>query len=407
MSQHSTNGLAPSTVLRCAPALTVALQSGTPAYLRMGGRRVSCSVHVLPILDAFARPVPLSEALRALQARAPKTRLWIEMTSEILRLYHEGVLIADQATDRAIPPSLDGFGAPPIHVRMLNDRYRTEAYIDAISRVVRPGDVVVEIGTGTGILAAAAARAGAARVYAIEATEIAAAAERLFRDNGLSDQVKLLRGWSTQIELPEQADVLISEIIGDEPLAENVLEITADARSRFMKAQARYLPHRLRVLAVPITLPDDDLQRRTFQGANLANWQSWYGFRFDGLGAVPFERNGTLMVDPHAARKWRRLSEPVLLADLDLTSVTNAAVTSGARTAATDRGTVNAVLAFFELELTPELTLTTDPHSVPDGSSWRLPVWVLGSPFEVVPGDQIDLVYHRVGGPDWISAKPA
>src|SRR4051812_12021176 len=116
-----------------------------------------------------------------------------------------------------------------LHLEMLNDRTRTLSFIEAIRETVRPDDIVLDIGTGTGILAATAARAGARHVYAIEAGQIQKVARALFESNGLKDRITLIRGWSTQIELPERADVLISEVIGHEPLAEDVLETTADA----------------------------------------------------------------------------------------------------------------------------------------------------------------------------------
>ena len=70
-----------------------------------------------------------------------------------------------------------------IHRRMLNDRIRTEAFRDAIEKVVKPGDVVVDVGAGTGILSLFAARAGAARVYAIERSPTIEQAKAIARAN--------------------------------------------------------------------------------------------------------------------------------------------------------------------------------------------------------------------------------
>jgi predicted RNA methylase len=61
---------------------------------------------------------------------------------------------------------------------MLEDRVRTSRFIDANRRTVQPDDVVVDLGTGSGVLAVAAAQAGAKHVYAIEARPIAEVAER-------------------------------------------------------------------------------------------------------------------------------------------------------------------------------------------------------------------------------------
>ena len=63
--------------------------------------------------------------------------------------------------------------------------------------------------------------------------------------------VTLVPGWSRQIELPEPADLLVAEVIGNEPLEEEILETTLDARRRLLKPDARLIPHTLTLLARP------------------------------------------------------------------------------------------------------------------------------------------------------------
>ncbi len=71
---------------------------------------------------------------------------------------------------------------------MLHDERRTGDYLRALAAAVRPDDVVLDIGTGSGVLAVAAARAGARRVYAVEASDIAEVAARVFEVNGVQDR---------------------------------------------------------------------------------------------------------------------------------------------------------------------------------------------------------------------------
>jgi hypothetical protein len=169
---------------------------------------------------------------------------------------------------------------------MLNDRTRTSSYMDAIGRAVRPGDVVLDIGTGTGIFALAAALAGARHVYALEVGRVAHAARSLFAANGVSHRITLIQHWSTEIELPERADVLVSELIGDEPLAEGVLGITKDAVRRLLTPGARLVPSGIQIFGLPITIPEDVLNMCMFTPATVENWQAWYGLDFSPLTKV-------------------------------------------------------------------------------------------------------------------------
>ena len=56
--------------------------------------------------------------------------------------------------------------------RMMNDKVRMNAYEAAISRAVRPGDIVLDLGCGPGIMAMLACQAGARRVYAIDTNSV-------------------------------------------------------------------------------------------------------------------------------------------------------------------------------------------------------------------------------------------
>lgn len=133
------------------------------------------------------------------------------------------------------------------HFAMLNDRDRNAFYRRALMEQIKPGDIVVEVGTGSGLLAMMAARAGAGHVYAIEANRsLAQLAAHLIRVNGLADSITIVNKLSTDVELgvdlPRRADVLVSEILGTLLLGESALEFVADARRRLLTPGARIIP---------------------------------------------------------------------------------------------------------------------------------------------------------------------
>lgn len=140
------------------------------------------------------------------------------------------------------------------HRELLADQTRTNAFREAIARVVRPGDVVVDLGCGSGILSFFACQAGAARVYAIDQTHAADVASLLARHLGMSDRITVLHGEAKTLELPERADVLLTETLGVAGLDEGIAGIVADARRRFLKPGARIVPRRVGVSIVPVEL---------------------------------------------------------------------------------------------------------------------------------------------------------
>jgi ribosomal protein L11 methylase PrmA len=102
---------------------------------------------------------------------------------------------------------------------MLKDKVRTMTYMNSIMKNPHlfEGKVVMDVGCGTGILSMFAARAGAARVIAIDCASIADQAKQIVRANGFEDRITVIRGKVEEIDLPhgiEKVDIIISEWMG-------------------------------------------------------------------------------------------------------------------------------------------------------------------------------------------------
>jgi len=142
------------------------------------------------------------------------------------------------------------------HAKMIADRVRVAAHREALRRTVTPGAVVVDLGTGTGIFAAAACAAGARRVYAIEPGEVIHVARDLAVANGYADRVEFLQAESTRVTLPERADVVVSDLRGVLPPFGQHLASIIDARTRFLAPGGRLIPRRDDLLAAVVSAPD-------------------------------------------------------------------------------------------------------------------------------------------------------
>jgi type II protein arginine methyltransferase len=136
---------------------------------------------------------------------------------------------------------------PRWHWAMLHDERRNLAFERAIARAVRPGCRVLDIGTGSGLLAMMAARAGAGSVIACEANPaLAATARKIVAANGFGDVIAVHARRSTELrresELAGGADVIIAEIFSDDLLEEGALATLSRARAELAAPGVRMLP---------------------------------------------------------------------------------------------------------------------------------------------------------------------
>jgi predicted RNA methylase len=167
------------------------------------------------------------------------------------------------------------FADPGEHGFMMRDEVRTRAFARAIAAVVRPDDVVLDIGTGTGILALLAARAGARRVYAVERTGMVEMAHEHVRDNGASGVVQVLHCDLEQLVtegLPEPPSVVIAEVLAHFAPAEGQHHLFRIAR-RLARPDARMIPMSYRVVFAAAELRDFErglVALRQVEGLSLA-----------------------------------------------------------------------------------------------------------------------------------------
>src|SRR5436305_11412993 len=120
------------------------------------------------------------------------------------------------------------------HRGLLQDQVRTNAFREAICRAVTQESVVLDLGTGSGILALFAAEAGARRVFAVDATHSADLASFLTRHLGFGDRIQVFHEHSAKVESPEPADILVTETPGAVAFDERILGSVIEAHARLL-----------------------------------------------------------------------------------------------------------------------------------------------------------------------------
>lgn len=381
-------GLTRETELRLAPEVQMSLL-GDQLWVGVGGGSVLVRAGLLPVIDLFRSPVRFDEVLERLPSGTALD--WIELSADLVRLHEHGVLVSDAQRTRARP-----IGSTRMHIAMLDDEARTQAYLRAIAATVKPGDVVVEVGCGSGVLSVAAARAGARKVYAIERTAIADVAQRVFEVNGVADRVELVRGNSTEVELPESADVLLSEIVGHDPFAENVLDYTRDALKRLLSPDPRLVPGSLRVAVVPVALPEPLLACHTFVPTSAERWRAAYGIDFSPMASYRAPWPRMLLLSPSEAATLVPVGDRASLCEIDL-HAPPPRIDERALLTLRRPGPFHAIMVLFEIHLGGGEVVVSDPWADERATSWKLPVWLLPQPVDAQPGREIGVTYEFTG----------
>ena len=247
-----------------------------------------------------------------------------------------------------------------VHRTMIRDTVRTEAFQRAIAAVVRPGDVVLDVGAGSGILSIFAARAGAARVYAVEETTIAVLAQELAAANGVGEIVQVIQGDARTIEPPERVDVIVSEWLGGFGIDEGMLVPVIAARDRWLKPGGVMIPHTVTAWAALV------------HDRHLGRWWSSCGTTPTAWSSRAWSRRpSTRSSLPAAPITWPRVTDvPPQDACGPRTrarsrSSRRGRLTSGGAAPVHDQGTANALALWFSAELAPDISLSVGPGDPP------------------------------------------
>lgn len=263
------------------------------------------------------------------------------------------------------PSSQQFFAQPDAHRRLLADKTRLATFERAIRATVRPGDTVLEIGAGTGILSQYAIEAGATTLYLIEENphilDIARRRLSLWKRHA---HLVFLRGRSVEIPLAKirhKVDVVISETLGTLAFNEGILPTLYDAR-RFLRSTGICIPQEVRLLGALCNVA----------GIPPRNASSHSGV---------IERHATTSVVGAPTLLFRRELPPNILEPLSASVQCTPTI-----------GDANAVAFWMEATLTGGVDLSCSPAG--PASSWGHVIMPLGelSSFREV---RLDIVADR------------
>lgn len=265
------------------------------------------------------------------------------------------------------------------HREYLADEPRIRAFGRAIDAVTRPGDVVLDLGAGTGILGLMACRAGAARVYAIEHGPVIALAREIARANGVADRVTFIKELSTRVSLPERVDLVVCDQIGRFGFEAGLLEYLGDARERMLKPGGRMLPSRVELIVAPVISPGE--------WARVRFWDD----RRAGFDFSPAARRARHTGYPASFESQSLLGPPAVLGAFDLARSADA-IRGSAAIPIQRADALHGIGGWFTATLAPGVSMTNSPID-PDRIARRQAFFPIERPVDVEIGDLVRIVF--------------
>ena len=260
---------------------------------------------------------------------------------------------------------------------LLGQRSRLDKFRQAINEVVREGDYVVEIGTGSGVLAILAAKAGAARVSAVEVNaESLQYAKRAAKMNGVEQVIDFIEGSFSDFAPDAKADVVICEMLSSMMLVEQQIPASFHATNMILKPDGVLLPQEATAYAVPVECGE-----------------IWERFQY---GDLQFPR----VVQTATPDATKDLADMKIVETFDLMNLDKeCTVDNTLQFTTVDKGEIHGLIGVFESKLVGNIHLKME-----DG--WKQLFIPLAQPQDVNIGDVISVrISYQPGKYDSLSIE--
>ena len=268
---------------------------------------------------------------------------------------------------------------PRWHFEMLNDEKRNEAFERALAKVVTPDSLGLDIGSGTGLLAMMAARAGARETVSCEmVAPLADLAREVVARNGFAGKIRIMGKKSTELsvgdDMPERANLLVTETVDCGLLGEGIVPSITHARENLLTEDARVIPRAAAVYAMVV-------ESKRLRGLNYVN-------RCAGFDVGLIQQYKTLNYLPVrlAAFEYAAVTEPFEVFRFDFAGELIRPARQQFAVPVTRDGVCHAVVFWFDMQLDEEISISNEPGST---THWEQAVQCLENEVAVRAGETL------------------
>jgi protein arginine N-methyltransferase 1 len=239
------------------------------------------------------------------------------------------------------------------HERMLNDKVRVDTYHRAISKQVKKDDIVVDLGTGTGILSFFAAGQEPKKIYAIDHSNIIETAKIVAQGNGIPS-IDFIKISSKDFAPPEKVNVLLHEQMGQNLFDENMVQNICDLRDRILTKDGCILPGRFSVFMEPVRL------KEAYRIPHVSEL-NLHGVRYDCLRDRATQENHLRTLHCHQAEALLCDPEPAFELDFKTLDPSSLPDRLSLKKRVTNPGRMDGVCVYWTAHFDDELDLSTSP----------------------------------------------
>ncbi|HIE83411.1 MAG TPA: methyltransferase domain-containing protein [Dehalococcoidia bacterium] len=277
----------------------------------------------------------------------------------------------------------------PDHRAMIFDQIRNQAYLKGIQETVKPGDIVLDLGAGLGVLGLLALQQGAGKVYMVEpADSVLEVARLVAKHNNLDDRLVVVPKTIEEANIPEQVDCILSVFTGNFMLSEDLLPSLIYARGKYLKPNGVMLPSRGIMQLAPVVAQE-------FYSNSIDGWASILDLEYSLVRS--YAVNSTYDVAP-TNFDCTLLAEPTSIFELDFVRAENADCRSTNQVNICKSGTCHGLLGWFNAQVGSDW-ISTSP--VGEQMHWSQVFLPLDKPINVEPGDVIQVDLNRPENGNW------
>ncbi|NXC06367.1 ANM7 methyltransferase, partial [Orthonyx spaldingii] len=313
---------------------------------------------------------------------------------------------------------------------MLHDKDRNVKYYQgiraAVSRVKERGEkaIVLDIGTGTGLLSMMAAEAGADFCYAIEVFKpMANAAVKIVEKNGFSDKIKVINKHSTEVtvgpdgDMQCRANILVTELFDTELIGEGALPTYEHAHKYLVQEGCEAVPHRATVYV------------QLVESKRMWSWKKLFPVRVEAedgekILVPPSEMENCpgvpsvcdIQLNQMPSSDFTALSDVVTMFSVDFSKpVQSASTYYRVQLEPVKSGKAQIVLSWWDIDMDPSgmINCTMAPYWVKPTSTlqwrdhWMQCVYFLPNEEPVLQGEELYLTACRDEYSVWYSLQKA